>query len=143
MARMKTGGRKSGVLFIVGAFIAAGITVFGILNVVQTANEEIEAAKRPPDTVPVVVAIQTLEMGVMITKESISVRHLLPEMIPEGKVFNEIAAVEGRTPRTQILANEMIRRERRLQAHSPSTVSHGTSITHSFPEVRSQERFLS
>jgi pilus assembly protein CpaB len=116
MARPKTGGRKSGVLFIVGALVAAGITVFGILNVVQTANEEIEAAKRPPDTVPVVVAIRALQMGVMITKESLAVRHLLPEMIPEGGVFNEIEAVEGRTPRTQILPNEMIRRERLASA---------------------------
>jgi pilus assembly protein CpaB len=116
MARPKTGGRKSGVLFIVGALVAAGITVFGILNVVQTANEEIEAAKRPPDTVPVVVAVQALQMGVMITKENLTVRHLLPEMIPESGVFNEIEAVEGRTPRTQILANEMIRRERLASA---------------------------
>ena len=69
MARPKTGGRKSGVLFIVGAVVAAGITVFGILNVVQTENEEIEAAKQPPDPVPVVVAVQTLEMGVMIDKD--------------------------------------------------------------------------
>jgi pilus assembly protein CpaB len=116
MARPKTGGRKSGVLFIVGAVVAAGITVFGILNVVQTANEEIEAAKQPPDTVPVVVAVKTLEMGVMIDKESLALRHLLPEMVPQDSVFNEIEAVEGRTPRTQILPNEIIRRGRLASA---------------------------
>jgi pilus assembly protein CpaB len=112
MARPSTGGRKSGILFIGGALVAAAMTVFGIMNVVQTANDEIEAAKKPADTVPVVVAIQPLQMGVMINKESIALRHLLPEMVPEGAVFSEIEAVEGRTPRTQILPNEMIRRER-------------------------------
>jgi pilus assembly protein CpaB len=116
MARFQTGGRRSGVLFIVAALLAATITAFAIVNVIQTANEEIEAAKRPPDTVPVVIAVRKLEMGVMITKGDVALRHLLPDMIPQGRTFEEIEGVVGRTPRTQILANEMLRRERLASA---------------------------
>jgi len=116
MARFQTGGRRSGVLFIVAALLAAAITAFAIINVIQTANEEIEAAKRPPDTVPVIIAVRNLEMGVMISRGDVAVRHLVPEMLPSGKVFDEIEGVIGRTPRTQILANELLRRERLASA---------------------------
>jgi len=112
MARFQTGGRRSGILYIVGALIAAAITAFAIVNVIQTANEEIELAKRPPETVPVVVATRSLDMGVMITDQDIVLRLLLPEMVPEGKIFGAIDDVVGRTPKTKILANELVRHER-------------------------------
>ena len=51
-------------------------------------------------------------MGIPIGLEDVTVRELLPEMIPPEVTFSTTDEVVGRTPRERILSNEMIRTER-------------------------------
>ena len=116
MARFSTSGQPRATLFLVASLIGAALAAFAVMKVVQSAQQEVEAARRGPDTVPVVIATRTLDMGLTITEDDITIRHLLPEMVAADTVYSDAEVVIGRTPRAKILPNEPVRRERLASA---------------------------
>ena len=116
MARFSTSGQPRATLFLVASLLGAVLAAFAVMQVVQSAQHEVEAARRGPDTVPVVIATRTLDMGLTITDDDVSIRHLLPEMVDIDTVYADAAVVIGRTPRAKILPNEPVRRERLASA---------------------------
>jgi len=116
MARFSTGGQPRATLFLVVSFIGAAIAAMAVVRVLQSAESEVEAARRGPNTIPVVIATRQLDMGLTITEDDITIRHLLPEMVPAEQVYKQADIVVGRTPRAKILPNEPIRRERLASA---------------------------
>lgn len=114
--RQKTGGRTKATLFLVGAFLVAILVALAVLQIVRTYKESIEAANKPPETVPVVIAKRNLYTGIQITADDIVVRDVMPQMVPTDTdgavVFRSLEEVLGRTPRERILTNEIIRGER-------------------------------
>jgi pilus assembly protein CpaB len=118
MARFSTSGQPRATLFLVGSLIGAALAAFAVMRVVQAAQDEVEAARQGPDTIPVVIATRELDMGLTITKDDVTIRHVLPEMLPTDEVYKEANVVIGRTPRAKILPNEPVRRERLASADS-------------------------
>ena len=114
--RQKTGGRTKATLFLVGAFFVAILVALAVLQIVRTYKESIEAANKPPETVPVVIAKRNLYTGIQVMADDIVVRDVMPQMVPQDTegavVFRSLEEVLGRTPRERILANEIIRGER-------------------------------
>jgi pilus assembly protein CpaB len=116
MARFSANSPPRATLFLIVSFVGAALAAMAVVRVLQSAESEVEAARRGPDTVPVVVATRDLGMGLTITEEDIAIRHLLPEMVPTAQVYAELPVVIGRTPRAKILADEPVRRERLASA---------------------------
>lgn len=116
MARFSTGGQPRATLFLVVSFIGAAIAALAVIRVVQSAQNEVEAARKGADTVAVVIATRELNMGLTITEDDVTIRHILPEMVPPEQVYKQLDVVIGRTPRAKILPNEPIRRERLASA---------------------------
>ena len=108
----QTGGRSKAVIFLVLALAVATLASLAVYRVLQESKKQLEEAQKPPDTFPVVVATRDLYMGIPIGLEDVTVRELLPEMIPPEVTFSTTDEVVGRTPRERILSNEMIRTER-------------------------------
>ncbi len=115
-SRQKTGGRTKATLFLAGAFVVAILVAVAVLQIVKTYKKEFEAANKPPETIPVVVAKRNLYTGIQLTADDIVVRDIPPQMAPQdtegAQVFRSLEEVLGRTPRERILANEIIRGER-------------------------------
>ena len=118
MARYPTPGQPRATLFMVVSLIGAAIAAMAVVRVLQSAESEVEAARKGPDTIPVVIATRDLDMGLTITDEDVTIRHLLPEMVPTEQVFKQLDVVVGRTPRAKILSNEPIRGERLASAEA-------------------------
>ncbi len=118
MARYPTSGQPRATLFLVVSLIGAAVAALAVVRVLQSAEDEVEAARRGPDTVPVVIATRDLDMGLTITEEDVTIRHLLPEMVPPTEVFGDLETVVGRTPKAQILTNEPVRKERLASAEA-------------------------
>ena len=116
MARFSTSGQPRATLFLVGSLLGAVLAAFAVMRVVQSAQDEVAAARKGPDTVPVVIATRTLDMGLTITDDDVTIRHLLPEMVANDTVYTDANVVIGRTPRAKILPNEPVRRERLASA---------------------------
>ncbi len=109
----RTAGRSRGTYaFAIASGLLALIAAIAVVKALETAKAEVEAARRAPDTVPVVVATRTVEIGYTFTEADVAITHLVPEMIPENSVFHTLDEVIHRTARTRILANEMVRQER-------------------------------
>ena len=116
MARFSTSGQPRANLFLVASLLGAVLAAFAVMRVVQSAQEEVAAARKGPDTVPVVIATRTLDIGLTITDDDVTIRHLLPEMVATETVYSDADVVIGRTPRAKILPNEPVRRERLASA---------------------------
>ena len=116
MARFSTGSQPRAALFLVGSLLGAALAAGAVIRVLQTAQDEVEAARKGPDTVAVVIATRELDMGLTITEDDVAIRHLLPEMVPTEQVYSDAEIVVGRTPRAKILPNEPVRRERLASA---------------------------
>lgn len=114
--RQKTGGRTKATLFLAGSFVVAILVALAVLQIVKIYKEGLEAANRPPETIPVVVAKRNLYTGIQVTADDVVVRDVMPQMVPQdtegAQVFRSLEEVLGRTPRERILANEIIRGER-------------------------------
>jgi len=110
---IRTAGRSRGTILFAGASgLLAIVAAMAVIKALNTAKDEVAAARRAPDTVPVVVATRDVNIGYTFTDDDVAITHLVPEMVPEGQVFHSLEEVAHRTARTQILANEMIRKER-------------------------------
>ncbi len=114
--RQKTGGRTKATFFLAGAFVVAILVALAVLQIVKAYKKDIEAANKPPETIPVVVAKRNLYTGIQLTADDVVVRDITPQMVPQdtegAQVFRSLEEVLGRTPRERILANEIIRGER-------------------------------
>ena len=116
MARFSTNSQPRAVLFMVGSLIGAAVVAFAVIRVLQSAQDQVDAALQTPDTVAVVIATRELDMGLTISEDDVIIRHLAPDMVPTSDIYNEREVVIGRTPRAKILPNEPVRRERLASA---------------------------
>lgn len=118
MQRQQSGGRTRAMIFLVGSLLLALVAAAIVFNVIRKSQEQIKEAQKPKETVPVVIAVRDLYMGLPISEEDIVVRNVIPEMVPREPTFAELDKVLGRTPRERILANEPIREERLASANA-------------------------
>lgn len=112
MQRQQTGGRFKAFLILGFSLVLAGVAAVLVVRVVNQAQNQLKAASRPAQTVDVVVASRELYTGIVVTKEDVAIRPLVPEMVPKETSFASLDQVIGRTPRERILRGEIIRSER-------------------------------
>jgi pilus assembly protein CpaB len=118
MQRQQSGGRGRAVIFLVGSLLLAVVAAAIVFNVIKDSQRKVEEAKKPRDTVPVVIAVRDLYMGLPITREDITVRYVFPEMVPRDETFPDLEKIIDRTPRERILNGEPIREERLASANA-------------------------
>lgn len=111
MAASQGRGPVRALIFIAMAVALGSVALIGLYRLVVTYQERIDEAKRPEDTVMVIVAARDLYQGVTITEEDLYAVQIPPRFLPEG-VFLSPEHVIGRIPRERILANEFVRADR-------------------------------
>ncbi|MCB9762712.1 MAG: Flp pilus assembly protein CpaB [Alphaproteobacteria bacterium] len=94
------------------SLIAAVIAAVLVVQLLKRTSRQLEEARKPPETVDVVVATRNLYMGLPIQEGDVAIRALAPEMVPADVVFTDVDMAVGRTPKERILANEIVRSER-------------------------------
>lgn len=104
-------GPLRAVIFLTLAMIAGGASIVILTSLIGNYQREIEEARRPEDTVMVIVAARDLYQGVTITEEDLYAVEIPPKYLPDG-VFLSPEHVVGRIPRERVLANEFIRADR-------------------------------
>lgn len=112
MQQQRSGGRGKAYLFLGISLGAAVLSAVLIIQLLKRTQHQLDEARKPPETVDVVIAARTLYMGVPITDVDIYVRSMLPEMVPADHIFTSGDIVVGRTPKERILPNEVVRTER-------------------------------
>lgn len=109
------GGGGSGpvrALFFLALAIGFGsFSLVMLYQLITSYQMKIDEAKRPEDTVMVIVAARDLYQGVTITEEDLYAVQIPPKYLPEG-VFLSPEHVVGRIPRERILVNEFVRADR-------------------------------
>lgn len=110
--RQQTGGRGKAYLFLGVSLIAAVVAAVLVVKLIDRANRQLEEARKPKETVDVVIATRNLYMGLPIGEGDVAVRGMAPEMVPADVVFTSVDMLIGRTPKERILANEIVRAER-------------------------------
>jgi pilus assembly protein CpaB len=110
--RQQTGGRGKAYLFLGVSLVAAVLAAVLVVQLLKRAQKQVEQAKRPDETVDIVVATRKLYMGVPIQDGDVAVRKMDPQMVPADVVFTAADQVVGRTPKERILASEIVRSER-------------------------------
>lgn len=96
-------------LFI--AVVCGGAAIVFLFQLITSYQARIDEAKKPEDTVMVIVAARDLYPGVNITEEDLVAVEIPPRFLPGG-VFLAPEHVVGQRPRERILANEFIRASR-------------------------------
>ena len=117
-------GPVRALIFIGMAVVLGALALVGLYQLITQYQEKIDEAKRPEDTVMVIVAARDLYQGVTITEEDLYAIQIPPRFLPEG-IFISPEHVVGRIPRERILANEFVRlivNQRAFQA-STRTIS--------------------
>lgn len=110
----RDGGGSGPVRALIFLALAIGAGSFSLVMLYQLITNyqlKIDEAKRPEDTVMVIVAARDLYQGVTITEEDLYAVQIPPKYLPEG-VFLSPEHVVGRIPRERILANEFVRADR-------------------------------
>lgn len=115
MAREPGGGNNQsslrGLLFLGMSLLTGVVLVVVLYQMISSYQARIEDAKRPEDTVMVIVANRDLYPGVTITEDDLFAIGIAPRYLPEG-VYLSPDHVIGRIPRERILANEFVRSNR-------------------------------
>lgn len=109
------GGKGRAAIFLVIALIAGMSATVVIYNLIQNYQQRIAEARRPADTVKVVIASRDLYQGITITEDDLVQIDIEPTFLPGGDeklVYTSAEHIIGRIPRERILANEFIREER-------------------------------
>ncbi|MCA9570821.1 MAG: Flp pilus assembly protein CpaB [Myxococcales bacterium] len=99
---------------LIALFIAVfmgGIAVVALFQLITNYQARIDEAKKPEDTVMVIVAARDLYPGVTIEEEDLVAVEIPPRFLPGG-VFLSPEHVVGQRPRERVLANEFIRASR-------------------------------
>jgi pilus assembly protein CpaB len=105
------GGPVRALIFLALAIGAGSFSLLMLYQLITSYQLRIDEAKRPEDTVMVIVAARDLYQGVTITEEDLYAVQIPPKYLPEG-VFLSPEHVVGRIPRERILANEFVRADR-------------------------------
>jgi len=108
---VKSSGPVKALVFLTVAIVAGVTAIVGLVNMIGQYQARIDEAKRPEDTVMVIVAARDLYQGVSVTEEDLYAVEIPPRYLPEG-VFLSPDHVVGRIPRERILANEFVRANR-------------------------------
>lgn len=115
MAREAASSGGSGpvraLIFLALAIFAGSFSLVLLYKLITSYQLKIDEAKRPEDTVMVIVAARDLYQGVTINEEDLYAVQIQPKYLPEG-VFLSPEHVIGRIPRERILANEFVRADR-------------------------------
>lgn len=118
MAKQKKKAESAGASGAVRAIVFTGVALtFGVVGIIvlymliNSYQQQIAEAKKPEDTVMVIVAARDLYQGVTIAEEDLYAVEIPPRFLPEN-VFLTPEHVLGRIPRERILANEFIRADR-------------------------------
>src|SRR5688572_10386089 len=111
MAREGGGGPLRALIFLALAIGAGSFSLVMLYKLITSYQVRIDEAKRPEDTVMVIVAARDLYQGVTITEEDLYAVQIPPRFLPEG-VFLSPEHVVGRIPRERVLANDLVRSER-------------------------------
>ncbi len=104
-------GPVRALIFIGMAVVLGALALVGLYQLITQYQAKIDEAKRPEDTVMVIVAARDLYQGVTITEEDLYAIQIPPRFLPEG-IFISPEHVVGRIPRERILANEFVRADR-------------------------------
>jgi pilus assembly protein CpaB len=111
----REGGGGSGpvraLIFLAMAITLGSVSLVALYKLITNYQARIDEAKRPEDTVMVIVAARDLYQGVTINEEDLYAVQIPPRYLPEG-VFLSPEHVVGRIPRERILANEFVRADR-------------------------------
>lgn len=105
-----TGGGRA-LAFLLVALVSGVVGVTGLSGLLTSYEDAVREARRPEETVLVMVASRDLYQGVTITEEDLYAVQIPPRFLPEH-VFLTPDHVVGRTPRERILANEFVRSDR-------------------------------
>ncbi len=105
------GGPIRAIAFAAIAMVAGVLSIVVLYKLIGSYQVQIAEAKKPEDTVMVIVAARDLYQGVTITEEDLYAVEIPPRFLPEN-VFLSPEHVVGRIPRERILANEFIRADR-------------------------------
>jgi pilus assembly protein CpaB len=111
MAREGGAGPVRALIFLALAIGAGSFALVVLYKLITNYQLKIDEAKRPEDTVMVIVAARDLYQGVTITEDDLYAVQIPPKYLPEG-VFLSPEHVVGRIPRERILANEFVRADR-------------------------------
>jgi pilus assembly protein CpaB len=98
-------------IFLALALGTGVILVVVLYQLITGYQKRIEEAKRPEDTVMVIVANKELYPGVTIAEEDLYAVEIPPRYLPDG-VFLSPDHVVGRIPRERVLSNEFVRSDR-------------------------------
>ncbi len=112
MQRQQSPGRTRAGLFLVGSLLLAVLAAGMVFRIVKRSQEQLSEAKKPHDTVDVVIAQRDLYMGLPISEDDVVLRQLPIGAVPDEGVYAALGDVLGRTPRERILVNEPIREDR-------------------------------
>lgn len=104
-------GPVRAVVFLTVAVVAGCVALVGLYQLIHSYQVRIDEARKPEDTVMVIVAARDLYQGVTITEEDLYAVDIPPRYLPDG-AFVSPEHVVGRIPRERILANEFIRASR-------------------------------
>lgn len=112
MAQQSSGsGPIRALMFMAVAVVLGSVALVVLYGLITTYQQRIDEARRPEDTVMVIVAARDLYQGVTVTEEDLYAVEIPPRFLPEG-VFLSPEHVVGRIPRERILANEFVRADR-------------------------------
>lgn len=114
MAKQQNQGRRALAVLGLGVLMLAG-GGYGFYKLTDYYETQIEQARRPPDTIEVIVAARDLFQGIAITEDDLFQVDIEQKFVPAG-VYRSADHVIGRVPRDRILANEFIREERLADA---------------------------
>jgi pilus assembly protein CpaB len=104
-------GPVRALIFLALAISAGSFSLVMLYKLITSYQLKIDEAKRPEDTVMVIVAARDLYQGVTVTEEDLYAVQIPPKYLPEG-VFLSPEHVVGRIPRERILVNEFVRADR-------------------------------
>jgi pilus assembly protein CpaB len=108
---VSTGGSLRALVFLALAVFAGAGAFYLLYQLITSYQARIDEAKRPEDTVMVIVAARDLYQGVTITEDDLFAVQIPPKYLPKG-VYLSPEYVVGRIPRERILANEFVRADR-------------------------------
>ncbi len=108
---MDSRGTIRALVALLVAVLFGGVAVVALFQLITSYQARIDEAKKPEDTVMVIVAARDLYPGVTITEDDLVAVEIPPRFLPGG-VFLSPEHVVGQRPRERILANEFVRATR-------------------------------
>jgi len=108
---MDSRGTIRALVALLVAVVFGGVAVVALFQLITTYQARIDEARKPEDTVMVIVASRDLYPGVTITEDDLVAVVIQPRFLAGG-VFLSPEHVVGQRPRERILANEFVRASR-------------------------------